>query len=266
IWGLMTAGVALAIRPRGLFPPRALRRMFKLAVWPVVINFFYSFSPGIDLYAHFGGGLVGFALMLSGALTIGVQPTWDGAPRAPERRRPVLTLAAATLAIAMLASVALALATGRPWALGDPPRLRPVVVGDSGVSLSLPEAIALPPKIETRPNGVRLFDFITIGEPLGVEVVIAPIGPGGDPAATLEAERQTLDRVSPPKATREGAATLVTVGARRFAFVRYRMRGATMQTWVTVLNDQEVVLRVYQYGAVPPSWSGAARQIVASLR
>src|SRR6185369_182404 len=76
IWGLMAAGVGLALWPRGLLPLLRLDQARRRATFPLVINIAYSFSPGVDLWAHFGGGLVGFALMATGLITRGVDPLW----------------------------------------------------------------------------------------------------------------------------------------------------------------------------------------------
>jgi hypothetical protein len=66
----------------------------------------------IDLYAHAGGGLIGFGLAASGLLTRGLP-----APGAPEAdREPAwVRVGAIGMVALLLASIALALLTGQPW-------------------------------------------------------------------------------------------------------------------------------------------------------
>jgi membrane associated rhomboid family serine protease len=60
IWGLMGATLALVL---GRQMPRLIARGLRQRLLVVLaINVALSFVPGIDLYAHFGGGLVGFFL------------------------------------------------------------------------------------------------------------------------------------------------------------------------------------------------------------
>jgi rhomboid protease GluP len=101
IWGLMLAGFALA-RAGTALPVRIAQTMRQRLKVVLVLNVALSFLPGIDLYAHFGGGLVGFALVRSGAL-VGARPD----------SRTVRVLAWACAA-ALAVSVAIALAAGRP--------------------------------------------------------------------------------------------------------------------------------------------------------
>lgn len=68
IWGLMTAGFGLALKPAGILPPVIASRLKRGLATPLLINIALSFVPGIDLRAHFGGGAVGLALALSGWL------------------------------------------------------------------------------------------------------------------------------------------------------------------------------------------------------
>ncbi|MCP4443954.1 MAG: rhomboid family intramembrane serine protease, partial [Myxococcales bacterium] len=62
IWGLMTAGLVMSLVPRGLLPSSSLALKRHQVALPLIVNVVYSFQPGIDLYAHFGGGIAGFIL------------------------------------------------------------------------------------------------------------------------------------------------------------------------------------------------------------
>jgi len=60
IWGLMGATLALVLG--GKLPRLIARGLRQRLLVVLVINVAISFLPGIDLYAHFGGGLAGFFL------------------------------------------------------------------------------------------------------------------------------------------------------------------------------------------------------------
>ena len=119
IWGLMTAFLALALRPRGVIPAPMAAVLRRRARSPIVLNLGLSLLPGIDLLGHLGGGLVGFALVGT-VLTRGLVPVDQRRePTAVERTRsPLVTGAAVVVAAAMALSVIVALVTGRPWNIG----------------------------------------------------------------------------------------------------------------------------------------------------
>jgi membrane associated rhomboid family serine protease len=266
IWGLMTAGIALAIRPRGLLPSVALARARRGAAVPLVINLLYSFAPGIDLFGHFGGGLAGFVLMLSGTVTAGVEPAWTDAPRAPRRPAPLAGLLAALIVLAAAASIGLALASGRPWSVGEPPALRTVALGETGLSLDIPESIAGALQRHAQ-HSVELFDYVVAGEPLAVEVVVVSLGAKpGDPEVALGVIGKAMESAQLQGAQRLGPATTVGVGARRFTTVKYRLSAASIQAWATIMGDREVIVRVVSFGDLPSGWAGLPEKIVASLR
>lgn len=106
IWGLMAAGFALAIRPKGVIPDAMARSMRSRALNLLILNVAVSFVPGVDFRAHFGGGLVGFALMAT-VLTNGLVPVEHrtSSDTAEEHRSRVIDLASAVLGAAMIASV-----------------------------------------------------------------------------------------------------------------------------------------------------------------
>jgi membrane associated rhomboid family serine protease len=116
IWGLMTAGLGIMYGRQQLLPGMLVARMRPRLFTMVAINAALSFIPHIDWRAHFAGGLVGLALTLSGLLTRGLRApaSEEQATKAPAEPRG-LTIAALLMGVAMLASLALALATGRPW-------------------------------------------------------------------------------------------------------------------------------------------------------
>jgi len=274
IWGLMAAGVGLALWPRGLLPPLRLQRARRRGALPLVINFFYSFSPGVDKWAHFGGGVVGFALMATGLITLGVDPLWteDAQGVAVQRRRRSsgnLTLAAIVAAIALVGSVVLALVAGKPWQIGAPPVLERVAVADTGVAVAVPDLIARAPVASTK-DGVQLFSYGDLARaPIAVEIAVNRLPQPVLPEQLdelMQLERKAMQDTGLPDAQRQGDARLVTVGARRFVVVDHTIHGVALRSWVSVFRDREVVLRVYAIPDRPPAWRGIEDQIVESLQ
>lgn len=102
IWGLLGAAGAIAWRPRGMIPTSVVPALRRSMIINVIINTLVSFMPGIDLWAHLGGGITGFGLML--ALRRGAVRGW---------------VAGAALA-AWAASVGWAFVAQQPWELRGP--------------------------------------------------------------------------------------------------------------------------------------------------
>lgn len=108
IWGVMTAGYGLSLRPAGILPPLVAARIKRGLSTPLLINIGISFLPGIDLRAHFGGGAVGLLLALSGVL--GNRKLVVGAPEPEPVPTPAWVKGAAVfVALLMAASLAFAL-------------------------------------------------------------------------------------------------------------------------------------------------------------
>ncbi len=260
IWGLMTAGIALVLRPRDLIPPDAARSARGRALVPLGINVLYSFQPGIDLYAHFGGGAVGFLLMFSGLLTLGLAP---GRPR----RGVFWPAFGALIALGMAGSVGLALGHGRPWELRGPLAFTRVKAGVTPISLELPAPIAGAPELEVQKDA-RVFTYgRPLEHPLLVELVVAP-KPGFAPAELdgyLDGARQMLQKLELHGAVREGDARIEAREGRRYAVARHRLDALTIRSYVTVLGDQEVLVRTYARAAEGTAWAAAEARIAGSV-
>lgn len=269
IWGLMAAGIGIAYWPRDLFPPAMLTRLRKGIWMPLVLNLAYSFQPGVDLFAHLGGGVVGLAL-ITGLLTRDLKPVAERTHPADAERgpRPGLTLGAVVLAVVMALSIVVALATGRPWALDEPLVFQRTAIGDTGFSVELPGRIAADLKIEES-DGVRMYGFGKILETsVAFEFLVVPLPYELRPADVeplLEQERQALDQVTPPDFTRQGPAERVTVGGRPAVRVDYKLNELSLRTYVVPFTHHEVLIRRYILGELPPIWLGAEETVLASL-
>lgn len=274
IWGLMAAWFGLTLRPRGLLPPLRVAQARRWAIGPLAINLIDSFRPGVDVLAHLGGGVVGFALLATGIITRGVDPLWtEGAAAAAQRQRrrsSGLTLAALVFAIVLAAAVVLALVAGRPWQVGAPPVLEAVRVADTGLVIALPSVLPRSAQVETH-GDVRVFGYGNLrSTPIAVEVVVNPLPqvvPADQLDEALENERRAMQTAPLADAQRQGDATIATVGAHRFAFATHAFKnGVQVKTWASVLGDREVVLRIYSTPDRPRVWAGIEDQIVESVQ
>jgi rhomboid protease GluP len=137
IWGLMAAGVALVRRGQTAMPEVVAARLRPRLMWVLAVNAGISVLPQllpglprIDLYAHAGGGLMGFVLVASGLLTRAPQPAVAVAGSSPDLAPPgptattapapagdstFIRVAAAVMILLLLGSVAAALIENRPW-------------------------------------------------------------------------------------------------------------------------------------------------------
>jgi len=179
LWGLMGAAAGLTLR-RGALPPRTRQRMRGPLLATLVMNVFISFQPGIDKWAHFGGGFVGFLLVFAGALSI------DGARAAPSgfapaetppapRRAGLAEVLGVLLGVVMIAGVGSALARGKPWELAGTPSAARVVLGDSGLSLEIPASLREHPA--SNDGSVTVFGWGSLmRDPIAVQVVVGDMG------------------------------------------------------------------------------------------
>lgn len=62
VWGLVGATLGLLVGRRQVFPALIARNLRRSFVVVLLLNIAISFLPGIDRYAHFGGGIAGFLL------------------------------------------------------------------------------------------------------------------------------------------------------------------------------------------------------------
>jgi rhomboid protease GluP len=97
-----------------LLPPLLVSRLKSSAWKPLVLNILLSFIPGIDLLAHFGGGLFGFALTIS-FLGHGLVPMDERRPgeSIETTRRPWLNVLVVIIALAMALSIGMGMVMAR---------------------------------------------------------------------------------------------------------------------------------------------------------
>lgn len=102
LWGILGAEAVLAFRPAGVIPASVAQGLKKSAMQNLVLNVVISLTPGIGWAAHFGGGIIGALLTVSGAITAGVK----------QRRTPiVLKLIGGVCAALMIAGVVIAVSS-----------------------------------------------------------------------------------------------------------------------------------------------------------
>jgi len=184
IWGVLGASVALAWRPADLVPAAVLPGFRRNAVVNVVINVAISFAPNIDMMAHFGGGIVGALLVVSGGITRGVGKGTTASSR------PWM-VGAAVAGIVMIAAPIVALVVGRPWLLFAP--------GDTTHEIGDDATIRLPTQLgDARVTKEGSITYVDVGDALrdrgAVAIVVkrfeVPLAPADlDPAfEQLQAE------------------------------------------------------------------------------
>jgi membrane associated rhomboid family serine protease len=255
IWGLLGASAMLAFRPPKTMPAHLVAAARRSATTNLLINVGISFLPGIDRWAHFGGGAVGAFLVGVGILVPPRFAKVNGDAPEPGLHVASLWLVSAVLALATVASIGVSWSRGRPWALAGPPVLVERTLR-SGLTVSVPAELV------EQDTGV-------VGElnsdPLVIQVL--EDGPTMGTPDTLTAEAVsalsslTLPNMSPvgsPVATTIPAGILV---ARAFT----SENGFAMQRMVVIGPRRTVVLDVGGWSAlldVP----AAAAAIAASIR
>jgi rhomboid protease GluP len=120
IWGLLVAAAVLAFRRIPGMPPAQVAAARRSAVTNLLLNVGISFLPGIDRWAHFGGGLAGGLLVGLGILVPPALVRARGETEDPLHERS-LQAVAVFLVLATLASVSVAWWRGQPWLLASAP-------------------------------------------------------------------------------------------------------------------------------------------------
>jgi hypothetical protein len=270
IWGLMTAGIAVALRPRGLLPEATLKGIRRGLWQPLAVNLLYSLQPGIDMLAHLGGGATGFALTWT-LLTRDLVPLEQrSSPSEAEATTAVaLTRASALVGVAMLLSMMVALAAGRPWELVAPPTFQRIAVGDTGVTVELPGAPVTAPKLEER-NGARFYYFGKFAaDPVVFEIAVFHLGreaTSAEVAALVARERESMDNARPEHVSKQGKAESLDLGGHPALRIRRELKsGVRTISYLVVVGTREVLLTAYARAERPAGWVGIEERVAASL-
>ena len=277
IWGLMVGGAALALRPSGLLPAGLLARLKKTAWQPVALNFFYSFSPGIEAFGHFGGGLVGGLLVLSGLLTGNVaRPLSLGEDTGSEldsRRLQDshgMTFAAAALCLSMAASVVTAIAYGRPWELRWPPSAVRTTLLETPFSLEITPALRARPVEHDEKTGTRVFTF---GEPPADPLVVRARvfrlderGPVSAPKL-LDTVLKKMESEKVEKGVRTDPPKKIELDGWPVIYTHAELAdGTRFAPWITFRCDQGIRVDVAILAGSPAPWSPMMERFIRSLQ
>ena len=270
VWGLMTAGIAIVYRPQGLVPESVLASARQRAWAPLAINLMYSFKPGVDFLAHLGGGAVGAALVLSGALIGGLRPLAAGpfSRRGGRGESPLWTGLAIVTALAMAGSVAAGFVIGKPWEASQPVTFERVPVGETGVTVEMPKAVS---RGKIDPQGDSKFHVFgdTALDPIVIDVLVSPLE-GPIPAEELEGELEALRKAFAEKmlddATRSAEPRVEAVGPHRVVVDEMKLKnGVAVKRYALIVGARFVLLRSYEVGDRPKSWADVEQKIVASV-
>lgn len=211
IWGVLAAAGVLSLRPGGVLPPQFAEGMRRAAGANLVINLVASFLPGVDFVAHFGGGVAGALLILTGVLTRGLPKLADTEPQEQQPPQPPsrgLRLGAGACLLAWAVSLATSIAIGRPWEfLGEPTMLRHELAGTE-FSIEVPAYLGpatVDPSQQVFVFGDALHDLVV------VQVVVGDHAPAtSEVPSDLEREAFFETDVGVPKGmTRFGKRRLV---------------------------------------------------------
>ena len=262
LWGLLGAEAIVVLGPRPTLPPPVASRARGAVAQNLILNSVISFLPGINAAAHFAGGAVGMLMMLT-VLAPGL-PTWgDGGMRPGEPPGWLQPLAWLT-GSALLASAAVAVATGRPWALAAP---GPTVEAQLAAG-----RIAVPAQLTPRtPDPAK--DTVVFGNLLSDPAVVMANGIPLEPADADEAREHLELSLAQPQGTRTvDPPTSVQRNGKTLATARYvRKTGELWESAVVLMpgGDSGAPAEMLRIDAVlharaSQAWHGLAAEIAAS--
>lgn len=255
IWGLMGAMLGLALRPNGVLPDAVVGRLRKSMWTPIALNAAISFMPGIDMWGHFGGGAVGFVLLVSGVFTAGLRE-----PRSSKALAQAFRALALVLGVVATASVAQAVLVGKPWGVNDPPTLERQALGDTGLEASVP--VGMKPVTGSPHSVVHLLGGSLAVDPAVVQLIVEPTH-----LRAIEDVRTALDA----DATRQNVSTLapasiVQVDGRDVASLTVAQESRRVDIAVALVEDWEVTASVVRSSRAGAGWEDLARRIAGSVR
>jgi rhomboid protease GluP len=265
LWGLMAFIAVLVMRPRGLMPDEVAARLRPRMYRAVGVNVLISLVPGISLLGHLGGAIGGLAFGMATPF-LKHAPAWTdaGAQVTPQ---PVWVRAGAVLAgLVAVLSLATGVAVGRPWGLAHPV-LVPVQVGDTGLTLSVPDESV------TREAHSASEESYTLGsialDPAAVVLtVFRQKEPIGDAPAALELLRAEAQKANKALQAGKQAFTPPQVDQTKRPALHYELTlgMGTMYIYIFVLKTSVIRLEVVVRSDAPDEWKALPRPIYDSLK
>ena len=266
IFGLMGAVAALGVRGQGLLPPQVQKRLLPSVVSTLVLNVAYSFTPGINLWAHFGGGILGFVWVASGAGVWGRQPLGHPAS-VKDRAQGFYGALAAACVLGMAASVGAALWHGKPWALGTPPGLVQTTI--AGVTVSVPDGLVAAEPETAQGWTEQAFGSLT-SDPIVVIVRTKPLDEpvaDEDLPALLESFQTELSKPVQASFRMLKSPEVRTVGGRKLVYFEQKAIGDSrvIRGWAGAAGKALVEVNVLE-DKPTEAWHDLGDQIAASVR
>jgi len=262
LWGLLGAEAMLVLGPRRTLPPPVARRARGAVVQNLILNVGISFLPGINAAAHFAGGALGMLMMLT-VLAPGL-PTWGDDGLRPGEPPGWLQPLAWLTGSALLASAAVAVVTGRPWALAAP--------GPTVEAQLAAWRVAVPAQLAPRtPDPIR--DTLVFGNLLRDPAVVMASGIPLQQADLDEAQHHLELLLAQPEGTRPlDPPTSVQRNGKTLATARYVHKTGELWESAVVLmpagdgGAPAEMLRIdtLLYARASQAWHGLSTEIAAS--
>jgi membrane associated rhomboid family serine protease len=266
-WGCLGAHCVLAFRGRGLLPTAMIPGAKRAAMINLGLNVLVSFQPRVDWGAHFGGGLVGAALLYF-VLHRGLPHLGDG-DAAVDRRPPYIAPLAVLVGSLLVGGLITGILRGRAWELGEPPAFARESVPALGVTLEVPRGLgpADPALLETSLGEVAFGDIPA--DPILVAIARFDGGPTG--AAEVEAaQAQVREELKQPPG--EGASVVeppvdAEIAGKPAVRARYRYPNGMERQLFFVFGAPGAMHRL-EVRSQPgfPAWNGVPDRIAASMR
>jgi rhomboid protease GluP len=266
-WGCLGAHCVLAFRGRGLLPAAMIPGAKRAAVINLGLNVIVSFQPRVDWGAHFGGGLVGAALLYF-VLHRGLPHLGDG-DAAVDRRPAYIAPLAVLMGSLLVGGLVMGILRGRAWELRDPPTFARESVPALGVTLEIPRGLgkADPSLVETNLGEMAFGDLPA--DPVLVAVVRFDSGLTNlaDVAVAQSALREELKQHPTDGATVVDPPIDAEIAGKPAVRVRYRYPNGVerQQFFVFATPGSMHRLEVLSQPGFP-AWSGVADRVAASMR
>lgn len=239
-WGFLGASAALGLRPGVLIPPLMVGHLKRVAMFNLILNLGVSFLPRIDMWAHFGGGILGFTLLWTGVLQWGLGPVSSAVRENPKVKYRVAALAS-LLGLATLGCIAMAWTTGQPWTLVEPANLTYKPFPGGKFEVAVPKTWQ-EERLNVDAGGHSLVGYGNlVRDTAQVRIEISPLGlaklSADERGAALGAIRNSLDEQPVPQPlSRVGKVEWVD---GEIPFLRSRLEHENGYQWVHLVRLTE---------------------------